>query len=82
MGSTSGTQDTTIINESGLYSLIFGSKLESAKKFKRWVTGEVLPTIRKTGTYGQPQLPQTLQQQIQTIAKGTDELIKIFQKNA
>lgn len=49
--STSGKQETTVINESGLYSLIFGSKLESAKKFKRWVTSEVLPSIRKTGTY-------------------------------
>lgn len=52
IGSTSGRQDTTVINESGLYSLIFGSKLESAKKFKKWVTSEVLPSIRKTGTYG------------------------------
>lgn len=41
----------TIINESGLYSLILGSKLPSAKKFKRWVTSEVLPSIRKTGHY-------------------------------
>lgn len=41
----------TIINESGLYALIFGSKLESAKKFKRWVTSEVLPSIRKNGGY-------------------------------
>lgn len=40
-----------IINESGLYALIFGSKLESAKRFKHWVTSEVLPTIRKTGFY-------------------------------
>lgn len=40
-----------IINESGLYSLILGSKLEKAKEFKRWVTVEVLPTIRKTGGY-------------------------------
>lgn len=47
-----GKQDMTIINESGLYSLIFGSKLESAKRFKRWVTSEVLPAIRKTGRYG------------------------------
>ena len=39
------------INESGLYSLIFGSKLESAKEFKRWVTSQVLPSIRKTGRY-------------------------------
>lgn len=41
----------TIINESGLYALIFGSKLESAKEFKRWVTSEVLPSIRRTGRY-------------------------------
>lgn len=41
----------TIINESGLYSLILGSKLPSAKKFKRWVTSEILPSIRKHGTY-------------------------------
>ena len=50
-------QKTPIINESGLYALIFGSKLESAKRFKRWVTSEVLPTIRKTGGY-QMQAPQ------------------------
>lgn len=42
---------TTLINESGVYSLIFGSKLESAKRFKKWVTSEVLPAIRKHGTY-------------------------------
>lgn len=41
----------TIINESGLYSLILGSKLDGAKRFKRWVTSEVLPAIRKTGAY-------------------------------
>lgn len=51
-------QETIVINESGLYALIFGSKLDSAKKFKKWVTSEVLPSIRKTGTYGQPQLPE------------------------
>lgn len=45
------TQKTTIINESGMYSLIPGSKLPTAKKFKRWVTSEVLPSIRKTGSY-------------------------------
>lgn len=43
--------DKSIINESGLYSLILSSKLESAKTFKHWVTAEVLPTIRKTGGY-------------------------------
>ena len=47
-----GNEGNTIyINESGLYSLIFGSKLESAKAFKRWVTKDVLPSIRKTGRY-------------------------------
>ncbi len=49
--STGRDQETWIINESGLYALIFGSKLESAKRFKHWVTSEVLPTIRKTGGY-------------------------------
>ena len=46
-----GEQTVTIINESGLYSLVLGSKLESARRFKRWVTSEVLPAIRKTGGY-------------------------------
>ena len=47
-------REVTIINESGLYSLILSSKLPNAKKFKRWVTSEVLPSIRKTGSYGKP----------------------------
>lgn len=47
----SGAQEMTIINESGLYSLILSSKLPKAKEFKRWVTAEVLPAIRKTGGY-------------------------------
>ena len=47
----SGTQTMLYVNESGLYALILSSKLESAKRFKRWVTGEVLPTIRKQGGY-------------------------------
>lgn len=50
----SGNQKMTIINESGLYSLILSSKLPGAKKFKRWVTSEVLPSIRKTGAYIAP----------------------------
>lgn len=49
-----GMQKVIIINESGMYSLIFGSKLPNAKKFKRWVTSEVLPAIRKTGAYAVP----------------------------
>nr|DAZ35704.1 MAG TPA: repressor domain protein [Caudoviricetes sp.] len=49
---TSGqNREMTVINESGLYSLVLSSKLPSAKKFKRWVTSEVLPAIRKTGAY-------------------------------
>ena len=50
-------QQMVVVNEAGLYSLIFGSKLPSAKKFKKWVTSEVLPAIRKNGSYGR-QLPQ------------------------
>jgi len=46
-----GSQNLAIINESGVYALIFGSKLPTAKKFKRWVTSVVLPSIRKTGSY-------------------------------
>jgi len=49
-----GEQDMTVINESGLYNAILGSKLKTAKTFKRWVTGEVLPTIRKHGVFATP----------------------------
>lgn len=64
-------RDVTVINESGLYALIFGSKLESAKRFKHWVTSEVLPAIRKTGFY---QTPMTTDQKIQLLAQGNVEL--------
>ena len=70
----SGRQDMTVINESGLYALIFGSKLPSARKFKHWVTSEVLPAIRKTGQYGQARIPMTIPEQIQCIAQGHVEL--------
>ena len=46
-----GKQNMTIINESGLYALVFGSRLESAKRFKHWVISEILPSIRKHGIY-------------------------------
>lgn len=49
-------REVIFINESGLYSLVLSSKLPSAKRFKRWVTSEVLPQIRKTGSYATPQL--------------------------
>lgn len=64
-------RDIIVINESGLYSLIFGSKLDSAKKFKKWVTSEVLPSIRKHGTY---QLPQSTDGKIALLAQGHTEL--------
>lgn len=51
METPGGTQEIVIINESGLYSLILGSKMPDAKRFKRWVTSEVLPAIRKHGAY-------------------------------
>lgn len=58
----SGKQEMTIINESGLYSLILSSKLPTAKAFKRWVTSEVIPSIRKTGNYTMK--PMTAYQQM------------------
>lgn len=59
-GNIGGVQGMTIINESGLYSLILSSKLPSAKKFKRWVTSEVLPALRKTGGYKLPDNPMDI----------------------
>ena len=64
------TQETIIINESGLYSLILGSSLDSAKKFKRWITSEVIPSIRKTGTYN---LPQTYADALRELANKAEE---------
>lgn len=60
MGTPSGRQTIGIINESGLYSLILSSKLPKAKEFKRWVTSEVLPSIRKNGSYGQHEKIESL----------------------
>ncbi len=63
-------QHPVIINESGLYSLVLGSKLPGAKKFKRWVTSEVLPSIRKTGGYRMPQsIDPQLKEQIRYISR-------------
>lgn len=56
-----GSQNLAVINESGMYALIFGSKLDSAKKFKHWVTAEVLPEIRKAGSYRiKPMTPEEM----------------------
>ena len=72
-------RSVTIINESGLYSLILSSKLESAKRFKHWVTSEVLPCIRKTGRYvvGQENMPKEI-----LLAHAVLESQKIIEENA
>ena len=61
-----GPQKMTTINESGLYSLIFSSRKAAAKRFKKWVTGDVLPTIRRTGQYGERVFlpPERTEQQV------------------
>lgn len=69
---SSGVQSMTFVNESGMYSLIFGSKLESAKQFKKWVTSEVLPTIRKHGAYATTAT-------IESIIADPDNGIKLLQ---
>ena len=72
--STAGQmRDQILINESGLYSLILSSKLPNAKKFKHWVTSEVLPAIRKTGSY---QLPQTPEELLSLTVQATNHLTK------
>lgn len=68
-----GRQDLTIINESGLYSLILSSKLPNAKKFKHWVTSEVLPSIRKNGIYATENI-------INQILENPDLGIEMFTK--
>lgn len=73
-----GSQNRTmaVINESGLYSLILSSKLKAAKKFKRWVTSEVLPAIRKTGSYSALS-ENPLDIQLVTITPGmAEEMLK------
>jgi anti-repressor protein len=56
-----GTQNMTIVNEPGLYALVLGSRKPEARAFKRWITHDVIPTIRKTGMYAVPQsLPEAL----------------------
>lgn len=64
-----GVQNLTVINESGLYSLILSSKLPDAKKFKRWVTSEVLPSIRKTGNYSMQQADTLAIQRMEAEAR-------------
>ena len=70
---TGQKRNMTVINESGLYALIFGSKLESAKRFKHWVTSEVLPSIRKTGQYQM----QNLSTEMKAILMHDEKIVKI-----
>lgn len=69
---------TTIINESGLYSLVLSSKLPSAKKFKRWVTSEVLPSIRKTGGYS---LPRDYVSALRALADSEEQRLSLAAEN-
>ncbi|KAB7679468.1 hypothetical protein GBN24_07480 [Plesiomonas shigelloides] len=61
------SQEMTIINESGVYALVFSSRLKKAKAFKRWVTSEVLPTIRKHGVYSQAVASSGLSPKVQAL---------------
>lgn len=72
---------TTFINESGVYALIFGSKQERAKEFKRWVTSEVLPSIRKTGQYNVGRPKATLNELVQANLTFADWAIKTLNIN-
>lgn len=78
-----GKQDkeTIIINESGLYSLIISSNMPNAKKFKRWVTSEVLPSIRKTGSYGIPKSPMELLELHYAAIKQVNDKVDKVQKD-
>ena len=70
---TSGqARNMTVINESGVYALVFSSKLTNAKQFKRWVTSEVLPALRKTGSYSM-NIPQTLPEALRAYADEVEQ---------
>lgn len=73
-----GIQEMMIVNESGLYSLILSSKLESAKKFKRWVTSEVIPQIRKTGSY---HAPKTYAEALRRLADEAEKMEALQKQN-
>jgi len=75
-----GTQDVLVINEPGLYSLILGSRKPEAKAFKRWITHDVIPSIRKTGSYSTQLTPtEALLQSVQLLAKQERELNEVKQ---
>lgn len=68
-------QAATFINESGVYALVFGSKLPGAKRFKHWVTSEILPTIRKTGNYQMPKDPMAVLRLMFEVQENSDKRI-------
>lgn len=74
-------QNTQVINESGLYSLVLSSKLESAKRFKRWVTSEVLPAIRQTGGYQKPMTAMELLELQMKAIKEVDDKVDMVQQD-
>lgn len=74
----SQTRNMTIINESGVYSLILSSKLESARKFKRWITSEVIPQIRKTGSY---HAPKTYAEALRRLADEAEKMEALQKQN-
>ena len=74
--SSLGQRGGWLINESGLYSLVLSSKLPTAKKFKRWVTSEVIPSIRKTGGYSLPRDLSRLSPEMQMLKLLTDKAIE------
>lgn len=74
-----GNPQHILINESGLYSLIFNSKLETARSFSRWVTNEVLPSIRKYGAYISPELLQDKEALLEQIKKLQEENNKLLE---
>lgn len=79
MDTPGGNQDVVIINESGLYSLILSSKLPKAKAFKRWVTSEVLPTLRKTGSYSVKPEPPVFEPKRTSVGEIASLLLQIRQ---
>ena len=73
-----GKQSVPIINESGLYSLVLSSKLPTARKFRRWVTSEVLPSIRKTGGYN---LPKDYPSALRALADAEEKRLALLAEN-
>lgn len=81
-GQRGGAQMMTMVNEPGLYSLVLGSRKPEAKAFKRWVTHEVLPALRKHGMYVQEELMRSKEELEEAIARYVEENSKLIDKNA